>query len=184
MFLHARPAPFLSARPCSVRAIARFDSDDDDAVVVCDTPVALPAAQSPEETLGDEEEVDELWPDTPKPARTNRSAVLAMLDLEAEEADDEGENGEEDDDVDAAWLDDSPPPRRVDSRGLKAQSKGKAKAVERPAAAPKQQASSNGKATRRSSVSVSASVPITAVVEGSAADIFGGPVDDPIAGDL
>ncbi|KAJ8694098.1 hypothetical protein PTI98_009031 [Pleurotus ostreatus] len=86
-----------------IRPIARRDSVDK---VSKTSPIDIPSkgvpALSPPLSDGGE---DELWPDTPRP-----SGVLAMLDLEAEEAvdgDNEDDGGLQDDAV-GDWLDDSP----------------------------------------------------------------------------
>ncbi|KAF4566614.1 hypothetical protein EYR40_002796 [Pleurotus pulmonarius] len=166
-----------------IRPIARLDSDDEGTVVV---------SLGSSEGNASEEDVDQLSPSTPKPAHTRRSAVLSMLDTEAEEAvdgddegDDEGDAEEGFEDVASAWVDDSPPPKPAGPSPLKAASsiaakgKGKAKAVTfcegTDSSKPK---------TRPTPTPITRKVtpPVVAAVYGSAADIFGdcGERDDAI----
>ncbi|KAF4583837.1 hypothetical protein EYR40_002332 [Pleurotus pulmonarius] len=119
-----------------IRPMACLDSAD---LVAASAPVDIPppkrAPPSSQAQAASNEDVDELWPDTPKPARAAKSLVLELLDLEAEEGtdgDDEMDVGGEDtDEVGglSGWLDDSPPPKPV---GVK----GKGKALSSTPAAP------------------------------------------------
>lgn len=138
------------AWPCSIRPIARRDSVDK---VSKTSPIDIPSkgvpALSPPLSDGGE---DELWPDTPRP-----SGVLAMLDLEAEEAvdgDNEDDGGLQDDAV-GDWLDDSPPPRRVAQKAPKSSTAGA------PAKGGKGNASVD-----------CVRPPVVAAVDGPSADVF------------
>lgn len=117
--------------------MARLDSADS---VAATAPVDISppkrAPPSSQARAASNEDVDELWPDTPKPARAAKSLVLELLDLEAEEGtdgDDEMDVGGQEDTEEAGglsgWLDDSPPPKPV---GVK----GKGKALSSTPAAP------------------------------------------------
>ncbi|KAF7426535.1 hypothetical protein PC9H_008904 [Pleurotus ostreatus] len=146
-----------------IRPIARRDSVDK---VSKTSPIDIPSkgvpALSPPLSDGGE---DELWPDTPRP-----SGVLAMLDLEAEEAvdgDNEDDGGLQDDAV-GDWLDDSPPPRRVAQKAPKSSTAGA------PAKGGKGNASVD-----------CVRPPVVAAVDGPSADVFAaahgtGTQDNPI----
>ncbi|KAF9491823.1 hypothetical protein BDN71DRAFT_1510052 [Pleurotus eryngii] len=109
------------------RPTTRLDSDDESAVVISYDSGTDDVAKELSES-----EVDELLPDTPRPTLIEQSLVLSMLDVEAEEDNNRGDEGEaegqEEGDIAAAWDEPSPPPTRL----VKAVSKGKAKAEPKP----------------------------------------------------
>ncbi|KAJ8694061.1 hypothetical protein PTI98_008994 [Pleurotus ostreatus] len=119
-----------------IRPMVRLDSADS---VAASAPVDIPPKHAPPSSqarAASNEDIDKLWPDTPKPARAAKSLVLELLDLEAEEGtdgDDEMDVGGQEDTEEAGglsgWLDDSPPPKPV---GVK----GKGKALSSTPAAP------------------------------------------------
>ncbi|KAF9488568.1 hypothetical protein BDN71DRAFT_1436061 [Pleurotus eryngii] len=179
-----------------IQPIPHLDSDNSDIVIVGETQLAPPSADFPEENNLLGEEVDELWPDTLRPSLVSKSLMLAMLNIEVEEAaegDNEAEEQEdqeeEEDGALSAW-EDSPLPKRVEPKGHKAQPKGKGKAkapsraAEPPLAAAKKQSSSSSQAKAHPSPPTNVLPLVIAVDVGSSADIFGSPVNAPIAGDF
>ncbi|KAF4594349.1 hypothetical protein EYR40_009152 [Pleurotus pulmonarius] len=184
-----------------LRPIARLDSDSDDVVVVGETQLASSSVGSLGESDLSDDELDELWPDTPKASFVSKSLVLSMLDVEAEEADegddemeqDELEDQEEDEREDAVSVvsacEDSPPPVTAKTNCRKPQAtskgKGKGKAPSKRVAAPPASASQQPPSSSASSDPLAdIPPPIFAQEMGSSADIFGSPVDDPIFGDF
>ncbi|KAF9487125.1 hypothetical protein BDN71DRAFT_1514273 [Pleurotus eryngii] len=165
-----------------------------DVVIVGETQLAAPSAGSLEENNMSEDEVDELWPDTPRPSLVSKSLVLSLLDVEAEEAaegDDkmedeqeeqlEQEQGEQQEDlgVVSAW-EDSPPPKHVEPKGHKVQAKGRSGAK---AQSGGMEPPLTGKLQPSTPCPRSGNPPpIFAHNLGSSTDIFGSPVDNSTGG--
>ncbi|KAF9494111.1 hypothetical protein BDN71DRAFT_1508006 [Pleurotus eryngii] len=153
-----------------IRPIARLDSDNKGTVVV---------SLGSSEGNASEEDVDQLSPSTPKPVHTHRSAVLSMLDTEAEEAidrDNKGDAEEGFEDVASAWVDNSLPPKPAGLSPLKAASsivakgKGKAKAVTFCKGTDSSKPKTHPAPTP---IARKVTPPVVAAVYSSAADIFG-----------
>lgn len=150
----------------SIRPMAGMESAD---LVTASDPVEIPPSKRMPASMqargAFEEEIDELWPDTPRPTRVSKSLVLDMLDMEAEEAaeggdemeDDAGDEPEDNGKL-SGWLDDSPPPKRVGTKHASARAKGKGKASP-VAAAPPVVASVRGPAANALGGSAPASSP-------------------------
>ncbi|KDQ25053.1 hypothetical protein PLEOSDRAFT_160920 [Pleurotus ostreatus PC15] len=178
-----------------IRPMARLDSNDN-IVIVGETRLATSSAGSLKENDLSGDEVDELWPDTPRLSLESKSLVLAMLDVEAEEAaegDDEmeedeegvqdGQEEEEDAGVVSTW-EDSPPPKRVEPKARQVQAKGKGRA--KAQSGGKEPPLVTGVSKDKVSFDPLANIPppVFAQELGSSADIFGSAVDEGAASDF